>query len=175
MRELGWVEGQNLQIERRFASSLEGLKPLAEELVRAKVEVIVADGPNPTLAAMRATTSIPIVFSVASEPVLSGLVASLARPGGNVTGFSVTSPELDAKLLSLLKELVPTLRRLGMLEALGNPQFRLLREPFERSCRSLGIEPVYVDISAQARSTARSQAWHDSAFRRWYCFPIVSA
>ena len=148
LRELGWVEGQNLQIERRYASSLEGLKPLAEELVRAKVEVIVTDGPNPTLAAMRATSTIPIVFRVASEPVLSGLVASLARPGGNVTGFSTTSPEVDAKLLSLLKELLPTLQRIGMLETAGNPQFALLRGQFEYSCRSLGLEPVFVEISA---------------------------
>ena len=147
LRELGWVEGQNLQIERRYASSLEGLKPLAEELVRAKVEVIVTDGPNPTLAAMRATSTVPIVFRVASEPVLSGLVASLARPGGNVTGFSTTSPEVDAKLLSLLKELLPTLQRIGMLETAGNPQFPLLRGQFEYSCRVLGLEPVFVEIS----------------------------
>jgi putative ABC transport system substrate-binding protein len=148
LRELGWVEGQNLQVERRYAHSLEGLKPVAEELARAKVEVIVANGPNPTLAAMRATTTIPIVFRVASDAVLSGLVASLARPGGNVTGFSVTGPEIDAKLLSLLKELLPTLQRIGMLETSGNPQFHLLRGQFEHSCRLLGLEPVFVEISS---------------------------
>jgi putative ABC transport system substrate-binding protein len=148
MRDLGWVEGQNLDVERRRANSLEGLKPLADELVRAKVEVIVANGPNPTRAAMRATTTIPIVFLAASDPVLSGLVASLPRPGGNVTGFSGAVPEVDAKLLSLVKELLPTYRRIGMLETAGNPQFRLLRGQFERSCQSLGLEPVFVEISA---------------------------
>jgi putative ABC transport system substrate-binding protein len=148
LRELGWVEGQNLRVERRYANGrLEALQPLAEELVRAKVEVIVANGPNPTLAAMRATTTIPIVFRVASDPVLSGLVASLARPGGNVTGFSTAAPEVGAKLLSLLKELLPTAQRIGMLETAGNPQFLLLRGQFEHSCRSLGLEPVFVEIS----------------------------
>ena len=148
LRELGWIEGQNLHVEHRYASSIELLQPLAEELVRAKVEVILANGPNPTLAAMRATTSTPIIFLVASDPVLSGLVASLARPGGNVTGFSAQSADLDTKLLSLLKELLPRVQTIGMLETSANPQFRLRRAPFERSCRALGIEPVFVTITA---------------------------
>ena len=148
LRELGWIEGQNLHVEHRYASSIEMLQPLAEELVRAKVEVILANGPNPTRAAMRATTSIPIVFLVASDPVLSGLVASLARPGGNVTGFSVQSADLNAKLLSLLRELLPRLQTIGMLETSANPQFRLLRGRFEQSCRALNIEPVFVTITA---------------------------
>ena len=97
---------------------------------------------------MRATTSTPIVFLVASDPVLSGLVASLARPGGNVTGFSAQSADLDTKLLSLLKELLPRVQTIGMLETSANPQFRLRRAPFERSCRALGIEPVFVTITA---------------------------
>jgi putative ABC transport system substrate-binding protein len=150
LRELGWIEGENLQVERRYASSLEELNPLAEELVRAKVEVIVANGPNPTRAAMRATSTIPIVFTAASDAVLSGLVASLAHPGGNVTGSSVRMPEVEAKLLSILKELLPTYRRVGMLETSGNPQFRLLRGSFEDSCRSLGLEPLFVEISTKA-------------------------
>jgi putative ABC transport system substrate-binding protein len=148
LRELGWVEGQNLRVERRYANGrLEALQPLAEELVRGKVEIIVANGPNPTLAAKRATSTIPIVFRIASDPVISGLVASLARPGGNVTGFSASTPEVIAKLLSLLKELLPTLQRIGMLEVSGNPQFRLLRGGLEHTCRSAGVEPVYVEIA----------------------------
>src|SRR5206468_1143575 len=112
LRELGWIEGENLLVERRFAKSIAGLKPLAEELARAKVELIMANGPNPTRAAMGATTTIPIVF-LASDAVLSGLVGSLAKPGGNVTGFSAAYPELNAKLLSLLKELLPPFQRIG--------------------------------------------------------------
>lgn len=185
LRELGWVEGQNLQVERRYAKSLDRLKPLAEELVRAKVEVIVADGPNPTLAAMRATSSIPIVFRVASDPVQSGLVASLARPGGNVTGFSVASPEVDAKRLSLLKELLPTRQRVGMLETAGNPQFRLFRGQFEHSCRSLGLEPIFVEISASdqiegavaqlARQRVQVLLLRDDSFAQAYKREIINA
>jgi len=148
LRELGWVEGQNLYVERRYANSLQEMNPLAEELVRAKVEVIVANGPNPTRAAMRATKTIPIVFRVASDALESGLVASLARPGGNVTGFSATGPEVVAKLLSLVKELLPALQRIGMLETSGNPQYRLMRPQLEHACQSLGIEPVFVEVAA---------------------------
>src|SRR5262245_36012194 len=94
LRQLGWVEGQNLLVERRYANGrLEALQPLAEELVRAQVEIIVTAGTPATLAAKRATTTIPIVIAGAGDPVLLGLVASLARPGGNVTGFSHASPE----------------------------------------------------------------------------------
>lgn len=90
LRQLGWVEGQNLHVERRVASDerLETLRALAEELVRAQVEIIVTDGTAATLAAMRATTTIPIVIRDSGDPVLLGLVASLARPGGNVTGYT---------------------------------------------------------------------------------------
>jgi len=145
---LGWVEGENLLVERRDSNGLlEGLTASAEALVRAKVEVIMADGPNPTLAAMRATTTIPIVF-YASDPVGSGLVASLSRPGGNVTGFSATGYEADAKLLSLLKEMLPTIRRIGMLETPGNPQFALSRGPLGDACRSLGLEPIFVEVAS---------------------------
>src|SRR5262249_5812867 len=94
LRELGWVEGQNLRVERRYDNGrFEALQPLAEELVRAQVEIIVTGGTAATLAAKRATTTIPIVFRAAGDPVLLGLVASLARPGGNVTGYSIATPE----------------------------------------------------------------------------------
>ena len=108
LREFGWVEGQNLHVERRYANNHpEALQPLAEELVRAKVEVIWTGGTTATLAAKRATATVPIVFSSAGDPVLLGLVASLARPGGNVTGFSLAAPEVDAKRITVLKELLP--------------------------------------------------------------------
>jgi putative ABC transport system substrate-binding protein len=145
--ELGWVEGKNLHVERRYATSLEELKPLAEELVHAKVEVIVADGPNPTRAAMRATSTIPIVFRAVSDPVLSGLVTNLARPTGNVTGFSAAAPEVDAKRLSLAKELLPMLKRIGMLETSENPQFGLFRGKFEQTCHALGLESIFAEVS----------------------------
>src|SRR5215469_9263971 len=142
LRQLGWVEGQNLHVERRFANGrLEALQPLAEELVRAQVEIIVTGGTPATLAAKRATTTIPIVFRAAGDPVLLGLVASLARPGGNVTGYSLANPEVTAKYLSLLKELLPRLQRIGVLWDAGNPYVRATRGQFEHICQSLGLVP----------------------------------
>lgn len=114
MRDLGWIEGKNLHVERRYANGQpERLQALAEELVRANVEIIATAGGGATLAAKRATTTLPIVIRSAGDPVVQGLVASLARPGGNVTGFSIAGPEIFAKELSLLKEFLPRLERIG--------------------------------------------------------------
>ncbi|HEX7272649.1 MAG TPA: ABC transporter substrate-binding protein [Casimicrobiaceae bacterium] len=147
LTKLGWMEGRNLHVERRYANGrLEALQPLAEELVRAKVEVILASGPNPTRAAMRATKTIPIVFFASGDPVSEGLVANLARPGGNVTGFAAPL-ELDVKSLSILKELLPAIQRVGILETSGNPVFRSLRPQFQSACQSLGLEPVFLEIA----------------------------
>jgi len=149
LREFGWVEGQNLHVERRYANNQpEALKLLAEELVRAKVEVIWTSGTTATLAAKRATTTIPIVFSSAGDPVLSGLVASLARPGGNVTGFSLVTTDVDAKRLTVLKELLPAVRRMGVLAPSANPYFRAARDQFERISRSHGLEVEFAEIGA---------------------------
>jgi len=149
LRALGWVEGQNLHVERRHANGRsEALQPLAEELVRAKVEIIVTGGTPATLAAKRATTTVPIVIRTAGDPVLFGLVRSLARPGGNVTGFSDAGPEQTAKCLSLLKELLPRLQRIGVLDEIGNPYDRAARGQFEHVCQSLGLMPIFFEISA---------------------------
>ena len=148
LRELGWIEGKNLLIERRYASGrVELLRPLAEELVRLKVELIATGGTAATLAAKDATTTIPIVIISAGDPVRSGLVASLARPGGNITGFSVVGPEVDAKGLTVLRELLPGLQRVGVLENSTNPYFRAARKEFEQACRSLGIQPIIIEVA----------------------------
>ncbi len=148
LQKLGWVEGQNLHVERRYANGpVEALQPLAEELVRAKVEVIVTASTPATIAAKRATATIPIVIRTAGDPVLLGLVASLARPGGNVTGFSNANPERTPKNLSLLKELIPGLERVGVLEASTNPYFRAMRSQFEQTCRALGLKAVFVEVA----------------------------
>src|SRR5262245_42667096 len=116
LRELGWIEGKNVAFERRFAENrLERLPELAAELVRLNVDVIVAIGTLGPLAAKRATTTIPIVMVSAGDPLGSGLVASLARPGGNVTGMSLMVPDLGGKRLELLKELLPQLSRVAVL------------------------------------------------------------
>jgi putative ABC transport system substrate-binding protein len=149
LRKLGWIEGQNLQVERRYDyGRSEALQSLADELVRAKVEIIVTGGTPATLAAKRATSTIPIVIRAAGDPVLTGLVASLARPGGNVTGYSDAAPEVTAKYLSVLKELLPRLQRIGVLWRAGNPFNRAARSSFEDVCKSLGLVPAFVEIGA---------------------------
>jgi len=149
LRALGWVEGQNLLVEQRYANDrAELLRPLAEELVRLKVEIIVTGGTAATLAAKNATTTIPIVIYSAGDPVHSGLVASLSRPGGNITGFSVIGPELDAKRLALLRELLPGLQRVGVLQDPTNPYHRAVRKEFEQTCRSLGLQPIIIEVAA---------------------------
>src|SRR5262249_28670310 len=122
LRELGWVEGKNVVFERRFAENrVERLPVLAAELVRLHVDVIVGVGTLAPLAAMRATSTIPIVMTAAGDPVGSALVASLARPGGNVTGMSLMAPDLGGKRLELLKEILPRLARVAVLWNASNP------------------------------------------------------
>jgi ABC-type uncharacterized transport system substrate-binding protein len=124
LNQSGYVEGRNLVIEYRWAGNqADRLSTLAADLVKLRVAVIVSTGLVPTLAAKAATTSIPIVFSVGQDPVQFGLVASLNRPGGNVTGFNAVSAELGAKALALLHELVPSTTTIGFLENPNNPVF----------------------------------------------------
>jgi putative ABC transport system substrate-binding protein len=119
LRTLGYIEGQNIVIERRTTEGrLEALPALAEELVRLKVDLIVAPTTPVARAAKGATTSIPIVFTIVSDPVGSGLVTSLSRPGGNITGMTDMGVDLVGKQLDLLKQVVPRLKRVG---ALGHP------------------------------------------------------
>jgi putative ABC transport system substrate-binding protein len=143
--EHGYVEGQNVVIETRLGS-LDELPKLAEELVRSKVDIIVASAGSAALAAKKVTTSIPIVFATVNYPVEIGLVPSLSHPGGNITGTSFNAAELAGKRLGLLKELVPTLRRVAVL---SHPPYQTnslqLREA-EVAGRTLGIQlkPVVV-------------------------------
>ena len=116
LSKLGWIEGKNITIEYRFAEQKhERLPELAADLVRLKVDLIVISGRQPALAAKKATTTIPIVMTNSADPVGSGLVASLARPGGNVTGLSSLATELNTKRLEILKDAVPKLARVGLL------------------------------------------------------------
>jgi putative tryptophan/tyrosine transport system substrate-binding protein len=116
LRKLGWIEGKNITIEYRFAEQkVERLPELTAELVRLKVDLIMATGNAAPLAAKKATTTIPIVMTNTADPVGAGLVASLARPGGNVTGNSGLAPELNTKRLEILKDAIPKLARVGFL------------------------------------------------------------
>ena len=122
LNKLGWIERKSITIEYRFAEgNTERLPQLAAELVRLKVDLIVATGSEPTFAAKRATTSIPIVMTSFPDPVGEGVIASLARPGGNVTGFSSLTSELNSKRLEILKDVVPRLARVGVLRQAGTP------------------------------------------------------
>src|SRR5262245_20020050 len=116
LRELGYVEGKNIVIEWRYAEGkLDRLPRLVVELIRLKVDIIVSAGPQNTRAAKEATSTIPIVMGFDNDPVGNGFVASLARPGGNITGLSNLAPEISGKQLELLKEIVPKLSRVAIL------------------------------------------------------------
>src|SRR5215475_1675309 len=116
LRDLGYIDGENLIIEHRYAEGKPDRYPdLVSDLVRIKVDVIVANGTGPTTAAKKATSTIPIVMTSSTDPERTGLIASLAQPGGNVTGVTEISGELAGKLLELFKEIIPKLSRLGIV------------------------------------------------------------
>lgn len=147
LRELGWIEGKNIAFERRYAENrLDRLPALAAELVDLKVDVIVAAGTLAPLAAKRATTTIPIVMTAAGDPVGSGLVPNLARPGGNVTGLSLMVPDLGGKRLELLKELLPRMSRVAVLWNAANPYPALVFKETERAAQTLGIKVQSLEV-----------------------------
>jgi putative tryptophan/tyrosine transport system substrate-binding protein len=146
LREHGWVEGRTIAIEPRWAEGREErYAEIATEFVRLKVDVILTVGTG-VPAAKQATSVIPIVFALAPDPVGSGLVASLARPGGNVTGLSTQQADAAGKRLELLRELVPDLRRLAILVNAGNPGAVLEMVGVQAAARTLGLEVVPLEI-----------------------------
>ena len=146
LRDLGWIEGRTVAIEVRWADGRsERYSEIAAEFVRLKVDVIVTLG-GAVLAAKQVTAVIPIVFAVAADPVASGFVASLPRPGGNVTGLSNLSGDLGAKRLELLREVVPGLRRLAILTNAGFPATVLETSEVAAAARTLGLEVVTLEI-----------------------------
>jgi putative ABC transport system substrate-binding protein len=148
LRALGWTEGQNLVVERRYTRGDTNLLPaLAEELVQRKLEVIVAEGTVVTLAVKKATGVIPIIFARSGDPVGAGLVASLARPGANVTGTSVISPDLDRKRFQVLHELLPAATRVGQLLVPANPIDRIKRAEYEGLLSPLGMQLTSVEVA----------------------------
>jgi putative ABC transport system substrate-binding protein len=156
LRDYGWIEGQNLIIEARGADGRAELAAaLAAELVRLKVDVIVTYGSVASVAAKDSTTTIPIVTTT-GDPVRLGLVSSMSRPGGNITGVSTIAPELAAKRLELLRELLPKLTRIGELVDPGNQYWRLVRKDYEDAFRALGLQPIFVEV---ANPTALDEAF----------------
>ena len=147
LRELGWIEGRTVAIEQRYAEGRsDRYDEIAAEFVRLKVDVIFTYATPPVIAAKQATSVIPIVFAVAGDPVNTGLVASLAHPGGNVTGLSVQQTELAGKRFELLREVVPNIRRLAIMV---NPGFRdvvLEANEVQALAQPLGIEVATLKI-----------------------------
>jgi putative tryptophan/tyrosine transport system substrate-binding protein len=147
LRELGWIEGRTVAIEYRYGEGRSGrFAEIAAEFVALKVDVIVTSATVPALAAKQATSTIPIVVAAANDPVGTGLVASLARPGGNVTGFSLQVTDLAGKRLELLREILPTLRRLGILADTINPGAVLEMHEVQAMALTLGMEVAAPDV-----------------------------
>ena len=150
LRELGWSEGRTVAIEIRWAEGRsERFAEIAAEFVRLKVDVIVTSGP-PVFATKQATSVIPIVFATVADPLSTGLVASLTRPGGNVTGLSLTSPELAGKRLELLREAIPGLRQLAIMANADYPPSMRELDGVETAARPLGIETIALKIRQAA-------------------------
>ena len=165
LRELGYVEGKNIVIEWRFAEGkADRLRELVAELVRLEVDVIVTGGPPPTRAAKQATSTIPIVMAFDDDPVGSGFAASLARPGGNITGLSTYFPEISGKQLELLREIVPKLSRaavLGNASQPGHPQalreINLAADGFRVQVQYLQVRGTQ-DIDSAFRAASKERA-----------------
>jgi putative ABC transport system substrate-binding protein len=146
LRELGWIEGQTVAIEYRWAEGRsERYVEIADEFVRLKVDIIVAGG-NAVRETKQATSTIPIVFPIGSDPVDAGLVASLSRPGGNVTGLSVQRADTAGKRLEILREILPGLRRLAILANVGFPDSVAEMSSVQAAARALGLAVVNLEI-----------------------------
>jgi putative ABC transport system substrate-binding protein len=147
LRELGWIEGRTVAIEYRWAEGhAERYSEIAAEFVRLKADIIVTWGSAPVLAAKHATVLVPIVFAAQMDPVGTGVVASLARPGGNVTGLSLQQTDTAGKRLELLREFVPRLARLVIMTNVAAPGAVLEAREIQATARMLGVEPVMVEI-----------------------------
>jgi putative ABC transport system substrate-binding protein len=167
LRELGYIEGKNIVIESRYAEGkLDQLPALVAELVALKVEILVSGGPTPTRAAMGATATIPIVMTQDTDPVGNGFVASLARPGGNITGLSTLTPELSGKRLELLKEIIPKLSRVAVFGTSTMPghaqslrEIELAAGPFKVQVQHLDVvDPKDIETAFRAASMERADA-----------------
>ena len=149
LRELHYVEGKNIVIDWRSADGkLERLPALAAEMVRLKLDVIVTSGASATRAAKEATNTIPVVMTNDPDPVGDGIIASLARPGGNITGLSTLAPELNGKRLEVLREVVPKLSRLAVLRASTSPAVGQVKE-LELAANAFGVELQYLGVDSK--------------------------
>jgi putative ABC transport system substrate-binding protein len=164
LRELGWIEGRTIAVEYRWAEGrTERAAEIAAEFVQRKVDVIVTSGTGMVLAGKQAASVIPIVFAATGDPVGTGLVTSLARPGGNVTGQSNQVPDLVGKRLELLREVVPSLGRMALLANVGNPVVILEIDQIQASARTLALEVIPLEILRGADIVPAFEALKDRA------------
>lgn len=178
--QLGWTEGRNLKIEYRWADGRsERFAEIASELVGLKVDLILTHNTVPTLAAKQATSSIPIVFATAGDPVGSGIVASLARPGANVTGLSGQAPDTAGKRIELLREMSPGLEKLGVLTETGNPYAALDVKEVQRAAQTFNVKVQTVEVGPGDEIDAvinslrgRVQALYVLAIPRFYAVRV---
>jgi putative ABC transport system substrate-binding protein len=177
LRELGWIEGRTIAIEYRWAEGrTERAAEIAAEFVRRKVDVIVTSATAAVVAAKQATSDIPIVFAAAGDPVGTGLVASLARPAGNVTGLSIQQTDVAAKRLELLREVVPGLRRLAVLAHVGGPAVVLDMREVQATARTLGLEVITSEIQRGEDIVPAFEALNGRADALYVCIdPLVIA
>jgi putative tryptophan/tyrosine transport system substrate-binding protein len=147
LRQLGYVEGQNLIVEYRSGDGhIDRFPQLAAELVHLNVDIIITRGTPAALAAKKATTTIPIVMAAIGEPVETGMVASLARPGGNVTGLSAFVTELTAKRVEIMRELIPQLSRMALIDNMANRSVPAQWDEMKRAAVAFGIQPQLYDV-----------------------------
>jgi putative ABC transport system substrate-binding protein len=158
LEDRGWVEGRNLLVERRITNGVDGLAGAARQIVAAEFDVIVTDGTNAARAAKAATTRIPIVMAAVGDPVGAGLVESFARPGGNVTGYSILSAETAVKRAQLVRELLPSARKVTVVMDAENAIYPLLRRRAEEAYRSLGIDTDFISPKDPAQFVAMMDA-----------------
>jgi putative ABC transport system substrate-binding protein len=169
LRELGWIEGRTVAIEYRWAEGRsERFAEIAAEFVRIKVDVIVTSG-SAVATLKRATTTIPIVFAVANDPVGGGLVASLARPGGNVTGLSIEAPDVAGKRLEILREVLPVLHRLAIMANAGYSAAVMEMDEAEAAARKLGIDVIRSEIRRAGDIAPAIEVLRDRADALYAC------
>jgi len=170
LRELGWIEGQTVTIEYRWAEGREArFGEIATEFVRLRVDVIVTYGTPTAAAAKKVTTAVPIVFAAAGDPVGTGLVASLARPGGNITGLSIQQTDLAGKRLEILREAFPGLRTLGIVANSGSASAVLEMRETEAAARKYGVEVVKSEIRSLDDLEAAIEAFKGRAEALYFC------
>jgi putative ABC transport system substrate-binding protein len=174
--ELGWIDGRNVAIEYRWAEGrTEHLAEFASEFVRLQVDVIVTSATPPSIAAKQATSVIPIVFAAVGDPIGTGLVTSLARPGGNLTGLSIQATDLAGKRLELLREVVPGLRRLAIMANPGAPPAVLEMAEVQTTARALGLEVVASEIRRPEDIAPAFEAFKGRAEALYVCNdPLVT-